>query len=81
LNKQHDNLITIKEAAPIIGAHPQTVYDMVRDGTIPPGPLVRLGRRIRFNRDQLTQFIENGGTAGSKKAKAQNQVASLPATA
>jgi hypothetical protein len=38
-------------------------YGMVREGILPPGVIVRLGRHIRVNLDQLEVFISRGGAA------------------
>ena len=75
-------LLNVGQARKILGKNSNgAVYDLVRRGLIPAGPLVRLGRSIRFNEDQLREFVENGGTLGVNKNEARNQVESLPATA
>ena len=38
----------------------QRVYDAVRQGLI---PAVKIGRRIYFSPDQLSRWLEQGGTA------------------
>ena len=74
-------LITVRQARKILKKNSDgAVYDLVARGVIPPGPLVRLGRAIYFNEEQLREFIEKGGSL-SQNTKAQNQVESLPATA
>ena len=47
-------------------------YDLVRDDVFPPGVVVRLGRHIRVNADQLEEFIASGGARlpGGWKRKA-----------
>lgn len=69
-------LITARKAARHLGKPSHfAVYDMVRRGLIPPGPLVRYGRAIQFNEELLLDWIERGGTAGKagNNEEAQNQ--------
>jgi hypothetical protein len=40
-----------------------SAYDVLR--TMPPGIVVRFGRRVRLNADRLRAWIEAGGTAAS----------------
>lgn len=40
-----------------------SAYDVIR--TMPPGIVVRFGRRVRLNADRLKEWIEAGGTAAS----------------
>jgi hypothetical protein len=75
-------LITVRQAKKILGKNSEgAVYDLVARGIIPPGPLVRLGRSIRFNEDLLREFLEKGGTATDKNNEAREQTVCLPATA
>lgn len=38
-------------------------YDVLR--TMPPGIVVRFGRRVRLNADKLRAWLEAGGTAAT----------------
>lgn len=49
--------ITVKAAADYIGYHPITIYKMVKEETI---PYHRLGRCIRFKKQDLDLWIKNG---------------------
>lgn len=49
-NEKAEGLITVKEAAAYLGLHVQTVYQKVKNGTLPH---VRYGRTIRFHRERL----------------------------
>lgn len=55
-------LLTAKETAPILGVTLARLYEMVRDRIVPPGPVVRFGRQIRFNPEALEEWLKSGGT-------------------
>jgi excisionase family DNA binding protein len=46
-----------------LNERPQRVYSLIRDGVIPHGVIVRLGRHIRINPEKLEEFIASGGQA------------------
>ena len=46
-----------------LGESPWRVREMVRQGLLPPGVAVRLGRRIRVDLDRLEEWIAAGGAA------------------
>jgi excisionase family DNA binding protein len=48
------------ETGKFLGIQPQRVYEMARKGIL---PVVRLGRQIRFDQDQLDKWIGEGGRA------------------
>jgi len=50
-------LIT-EEAAELLSMHPKALLRQVREGRI---PAARVGRRWRFSRRQLLQWLEQGG--------------------
>lgn len=60
-------MLTAAEASAILRVRVPQVYALARDGII---PAVRVGRAVRFNRDQLMRWIESGGaparTAGTE---------------
>ena len=41
----------------------QSLYRAIREGVIPAGVTVRIGRRMLINADKLHQWIDNGGAA------------------
>lgn len=53
-------LLTATETAQILNVKEERVYQMVRSGII---PVVRLGRQIRFDKEQLERWIAAGGQA------------------
>ena len=38
-----------------------TFYEIAAQGILPPGVIIRLGRRVRVNPKKLDEFIETGG--------------------
>ena len=63
-------LLPIPEVAQVLDVPAPRVYDLVRQGILPG--VVRLGRQIKVDQDQLWEFIERGGQAlpgGWKKEK------------
>jgi len=54
-------LITVHEAAAILGVSHWTVYRIIR--TDPSFPAVHLGHRVRVHTAKLDQWLEVGGTA------------------
>lgn len=46
-------LLTIPEAATLLGVSPQTVYRWVSTGVLPPALLLRIGEGIRIKRPLL----------------------------
>lgn len=57
-------LLTMSEAAEIIGVRDQKLYIMARDGMF---PVVRVGRLLKVDPDRLQEWIDNGGQGGWKK--------------
>ena len=51
-------MLTADEASRLLRIRKPQLYALARDGVVPS---VRVGRAIRFNRDQLCAWIENGG--------------------
>ncbi len=54
---------TVEEVSePILGIKPIRTYELIRKGIIPPGVVVRFGKRqIRINEQKLLEWIEKGG--------------------
>jgi excisionase family DNA binding protein len=55
-----DRLLTLKEAAEILGVKPFRAAELVRLGIL---PAVRLGRQVRISSRRLSGFIQEGGKA------------------
>ena len=53
-------IITIREAAQLLGLSESTVYRLARENKI---PVVRIGASVRVNRRQLVEWIENNTEA------------------
>lgn len=51
-------LLTMSQAAEILGVREPKIYIMAREGLL---PVVRLGRQLRIDPDKLEQWIESGG--------------------
>jgi len=49
--------------APILDVTTERVYEMSRNGTLPVGVVVRLGRQVRIDEDRLREWIAAGGNA------------------
>jgi hypothetical protein len=49
----------MRDVAAIIDVRLDRAYELARTGVLPG--VVRIGRQIRVNPDQLQRFIENGG--------------------
>lgn len=56
----------------------QQVYELARRGLIPS---IRIGRKLRFDLDKLSEWAERGGTPITEIRKAQTQGESLAASA
>ena len=53
-----------KVSREILLEKPVTTYDKIKRGVFPDGVVVRLGPRcIRFHREKLLRWLEEGGTA------------------
>lgn len=56
-------LKSVRYAAQRLNISEQRVYQLVREGVLPDGVVVRLGRQVRIDPDQLEDFIRKGGRA------------------
>ncbi len=52
-------MLTATEASALLRVRLPQVYALAREGVIPS---VRVGRKVRFNRDRLLRWIDDGGT-------------------
>lgn len=51
-----DNLLTLKEVADLLRLSPQTIYKMIREGTL---AAVQIGNQWRFERDKIQAWLES----------------------
>lgn len=58
-----ENLLTAEGVAHLLGIKKKTVYDWVREKKIPH---LRLGRQIRFRRDELENWLHQKGASYGK---------------
>ena len=57
-------LLTVPEAVGEYGfACARELYRLIREGVIPLGPVVRLGREVRVNREAFERWLAAGGSA------------------
>jgi hypothetical protein len=54
-------LISAHAAAKRLGTSPYSLYAYAREGVIPRGVAVYLGRRVKFDAEQLEAWISAGG--------------------
>jgi len=63
-NSQNDRLITVQEAAVLLGLAVQRIRYEVFLGRIPH---IKLGRSVRFTKDQLETWIKSNSKDGGSK--------------
>jgi excisionase family DNA binding protein len=56
-------LESVEYAAKRLNITEQRAYQLAREGILPEGVIVRLGRQIRIDPDELEKFIRGGGQA------------------
>lgn len=68
-----NKLQTLKWAAEMLNVSTARATAMAREGILPPGVAVRLGRQWRIHPERLAAFIDSGGQAlaGGWKREAQ----------
>ena len=54
-------LMRVAEASRLLHASKSRVYELAREGILPPGVVVRLGRQVRISEAKLREWIESGG--------------------
>jgi len=52
----------------------QALYEEVKRGVYPPGVLVKLGRRIRFNQKVLEDWLARGGSLSEQDTNEEAQI-------
>ena len=67
VERQWPTMMTAEETGEFLRVRRPKVYQLFRSGVLPG---VRVGRKVRFNRDQLVRWIASGGaparTAGTE---------------
>jgi excisionase family DNA binding protein len=64
-------LLTAKEVAPILQVTEARVYEMSRENLL---PTVRMGRQVRFDEEELRNWIKAGGCPLSSDSNSANAV-------
>jgi excisionase family DNA binding protein len=70
-------LVRAREAAETLGVSTWRVYDMARQGVLPPGVVVRLGRGVRISEEALHAWLAAGG-AGLEAVRRQERPEPAP---
>jgi excisionase family DNA binding protein len=68
-----EKILTIPEVAKRLGMHPVTVYRLAKEGRL---PVFRVGRMLRFDADELEQWIRAGKVPASRRRHRKPLVAS-----
>lgn len=53
--------ITAQEIAELLNLPLPRIYEVTRKGFFPAGVVLRIGRQIRYNRESLMAWLQNGG--------------------
>jgi predicted DNA-binding transcriptional regulator AlpA len=53
---------TARDVAELLNLPLPRIYEVTRKGFFPTGVVVRIGRQIRYNRESLLSWLQNGGT-------------------
>jgi excisionase family DNA binding protein len=75
------NLAPVAYAAERTGLSVYTLYALARSGVLPPGVVVRLGRRLRFDPEALDDWLRAGGAShpgGWRRSPRPRQQAGYP---
>jgi len=57
--KQIEPLLTIPQAAAVLGVKPKRMYDLAK--RLPPGVVLKLGGSVRVHRKRLEAWLASGG--------------------
>lgn len=60
-------LVKVGRAAEILNTNAAHVYCLVRQGVIPPGVAIHLGRQVHFDCDALLDWLRRGGTSQTER--------------
>ena len=64
-------LITFKQACEELKIQPSTLYQWSETGLV---PVIRVGRVLRFDKDQLLQFFKDGSYQKLKQEKLNGKI-------
>lgn len=53
---------TAQDVAELLNLPLPRIYDVTRKGFFPNGVVVRIGRQIRYNRENLLMWLQKGGS-------------------
>ncbi len=53
-----DELLTVQEVAQLLRVPPSWVYERCREGVSDPLPHVKLGKYLRFSRNDLLRYLD-----------------------
>lgn len=62
----HREVLTVEEAARVLGISRWLAYEQARSGAIGGVPIIRIGRRMLVSRRALDQMLAGGMTATSE---------------
>ena len=68
---RNGDVLDVAEAAILLRVSRETIYKRVRDNTIPHA---RLGRKILFSRQKLTQWVADGADRAQQQANDNEQL-------
>jgi excisionase family DNA binding protein len=59
-NSPRGRLLTVREAGPLLGYRPQTIYNSIYsgEGELARLPYFRVGRSVRFAEEDINSFLE-----------------------
>jgi len=61
-------LMTVGEAAELLRVSLPRAYELIRTEVLRPPVVVRLGRQLRINGDELDLWLRNGGSGSGAQA-------------
>jgi excisionase family DNA binding protein len=73
-------LMRVPDVAKTLGVTAWRVYDLARQGVLPPGVVVRLGREVRVDAEALEAWVRAGG-AGLEAVRRAERPEPEPRTA
>lgn len=65
---------TARDIAELLNLPLPRIYEVTRKGYFPPGVVVRIGRQIRYNRESLLIWLQNGGSVEQPIGNAAHNV-------
>jgi predicted DNA-binding transcriptional regulator AlpA len=62
---------TARDIADLLNLPLPRIYEVTRKGYFPPGVVIRIGRQIRYNRESLLMWLQNGGSVEQEDGRTQ----------